>query len=63
MRDPMVDRRNIVEQLENTRVAATELHQYVLAYLIDHAIAEAWTSEFPSIDQLLADHLGAGTAP
>ena len=63
MRDPTVDRQNIVEQLENTLAVATELHQYVLAYLIENAIAEAWTSEFPSIGQLLAAHVSRDAAP
>ena len=54
MRDPALDRQNIVEQLEATLATATRLHQYVLAYLIENAIAEAWTSEFPGIEELPA---------
>ena len=57
MRDPAVDRQNIVEQLEATLATATGLHQYGLAYLIENAIAEAWTSEFPGIEELPAARL------
>ena len=63
MRDPAAERMIIIEQLENTLAVATELHQYVLAYLIENAIAEAWTSGFPSIGQLPAARVPRDAAP
>ena len=48
MRDPATDRQKIIALLESSLAMAAGLHQYVLAYMIEHALAEAWTSPFPT---------------
>ncbi len=63
MRDTTVDRQTVYEELEPALAIATKLRQYVLAYLIEHAIAEAWTSAFPNIEQLLVARVNVGTPP
>jgi hypothetical protein len=58
MHDPAAGRQSIIEKLEDAQQTAMALQQYVLAYLIDHALAEAWTAEFPSARQLAAARPG-----